>query len=120
MLWRLPMRWKMVLVAVAAAFVLGGRLMTVRLSAFDLPSGERQLGQVVLEPAYDDRTGTITYLSTPIGAPIPSKSNWHAVSPLYIVVYPKAVASIVGTMNCAHLPEDNCADHGPETSMDAA
>ena len=50
--------------------------------ALDVPSGERQLGQTVIEPAYDDATGNLIYLMTPIGAPFPSKANSHAVSPL--------------------------------------
>lgn len=79
-----------------------------------LPSGERILGQTVIEPAYDDETGNIIYLMTPIHAPFPSKANSHAVSPLYLVVYPTSASGFVGTMNCAHQPEDNCPDHGPD------
>jgi hypothetical protein len=86
----------------------------------DLPSGERQSGQKILEPAYDDRYGTIIYLSTPIGAPFPSKSNEHAHSPLYLVEYPNTASAFVGTMNCAHQPLDNCPDHGPGIAKFAA
>jgi hypothetical protein len=88
--------------------------------ALDVPSGERQLGQTVIEPAYDDATGNLIYLMTPIGAPFPSKANSHAVSPLYLIVYPNSAAASVGTMNCAHQPADNCGDHGPGISELAA
>ena len=110
------MRWKLALVAVAALVVFGGKLQ----ARFSLPSGERQNGRTVIEPAYDDRYGTIVYLSTPMGAPFPSKSNVHATSPLYLVEYPNSASSIVGTMNCAHQPADNCADHGPGIAQFAA
>jgi len=110
------MRWRLALVAVAALAVFGGKLQ----ARFSLPSGERQLGRAVLEPAYDDRYGTIVYLSTPIGAPFPSKSNVHSTSPLYLVEYPNSASGIVGTMNCAHQPADNCPDHGPGIAQFAA
>ena len=50
-------------------------------------------------------------MNTPDHAPFPSKANYHAVAPLYLVVYPMSAQS-VGTMNCAHSPMDNCPDHG--------
>jgi hypothetical protein len=78
------------------------------------PSGERQLGRTIIEPAYDDATGKLIYLNTPMGAPFPSKSNPHAWAPLYLIVYPSAAADFVGTMNCQHEGGDNCPDHGPE------
>ena len=78
-----------------------------------LPSGERQLGQTIIEPGYDDRTGNLIYIMTPIGPPNPTHANAHAVSPLFIIVYPNSAAESVGTMNCAHEGGDNCPDHGP-------
>lgn len=78
-----------------------------------IPSGERQLGKTVIEPGYDDRTGRLIYVMTPEGAPFPSNSNAHAVSPLFLIVYPNSAAASVGTMNCAHEGGDNCPDHGP-------
>src|SRR6266567_4808015 len=78
-----------------------------------LPSGERQLGKTIIEPGYDDRTGKLIYVMTPEGAPFPSHANAHAISPLFLVVYPNSAAASVGTMNCAHEGGDNCADHGP-------
>ncbi len=77
-----------------------------------LPSGQRQLGQTMLEPAYDDLDGSLTYLLTPISAP--EKANGHAVASLYVILYPTSVASEIGTVNCQHQPADNCPNHGPE------
>jgi hypothetical protein len=78
-----------------------------------IPSGERHLGKTVIEPGYDDRTGELIYIMTPEGAPLPSHANAHAVSPLFLIVYPSSAAGSVGTMNCAHQDGDNCPDHGP-------
>src|SRR4051812_144327 len=77
-----------------------------------VPSGERQLGKTIIEPAYDVRTGELMYIMTPMGAHSAAHAGTSAVSPLFIVVYPHSAAS-VGTMNCAHEGGDNCADHGP-------
>lgn len=111
------MRWKIATVVVLSAMVFAGRIASARVG---LPSGERQLGKTIIEPAYDDSTGSLVYLQTPIGAPFPSKANAKAVSPLYLVVYPNSAAGAVGTMNCAHQPSDNCPDHGPGISNFAA
>ena len=77
-----------------------------------LPTGERQLGQSILEPAYNDLDGSLTYLLTPIKAR--EKANGHAIAPLYVVMYPTAAAGVIGTVSCQHQPMDNCPDHGPE------
>jgi hypothetical protein len=61
----------------------------------------------------DTTTGNLIYVMTPIGPPNPTHANAHAVSPLFIVVYPNSAAESVGTMNCAHEGGDNCGDHGP-------
>ena len=73
-----------------------------------LPSGERMVGQTSIEPAYDDQTGNIIYLSTPIKSPFPTHTNWHSVAPLYLVEYPPSTT--VGTLNCMGVP-GNCPDH---------
>jgi len=80
----------------------------------ELPSGERQLGQTIIEPGYDDRNGNLIYVMTPIHTPFPSKANHNAVSPLYLIVYPMSAAQAVGTMSCAYNngANDNCPDHG--------
>jgi hypothetical protein len=113
---RAGMRSRLALVLVSTiVMVLAGPI-----RAGSLPSGERQLGQTIIEPAYNDETGDIIYLMTPIGAPFPSKANAHAVSPLYLIVYPNSAAESVGVMNCAHEGGDNCPDHGPDISNVAA
>jgi len=82
-------------------------------SADALPSGEHLLGNVAIEPAYDDYNGSIVYLLTPnrlapLGANNPINNvNPHAVAPLYLVVYPPGTA---GTFNCMGVP-GNCPDH---------
>src|SRR5438309_1121435 len=82
-------------------------------SAEALPSGEHLLGNVAIEPAYDDYNGSIVYLLTPnrlapLGANNPINNvNTHAVAPLYLIVYPPGTA---GTFNCMGVP-GNCPDH---------
>jgi hypothetical protein len=99
--------WFILLIAI------GTVLTGAAVAGAQLPSGERQLGQTVIEPGYDDRTGKLIYIMTPMGAPLPSHANAHAISPLYVIVYPNSAANAVGTMNCAHDHGDNCPDHGP-------
>ena len=83
-------------------------------SADALPSGERVLGNVSIEPAYDDFNGSIVYLLTPnrlapLGANNPINTvNSHAVAPLYLIVYPPGTP---GVFNCMGAP-GNCPDHG--------
>ncbi len=76
-----------------------------------LPTGEMQVGQSTVEPAYNDVNGNLVYLLTPNQAPFPVVSNPIASAPIYIVVYPGA--SGVGTLNCMGLP-GNCPDHDGE------
>ena len=99
--------WFTLLIAVGMA------LAGATVASAHVPSGQRQLGQTVIEPGYDDKTGNLIYIMTPMGAPFPSHADAHAVSPLFIVVYPNSAASSVGTMSCAHEGGDNCPDHGP-------
>ena len=83
-------------------------------SADALPSGEHVLGNVSIEPAYDDYNGSIVYLLTPnrlapLGANNPINTvNSHAVAPLYLIVYPPGTP---GILNCMGAP-GNCPDHG--------
>jgi len=82
------------------------------LASDPLPSGEVQLGQSIVEPAYNDANGNLVYLLTPIHPPLKLKST-TPLAPLYLIVYPNSVAGAIGTVNCAHQPVDNCPDHGP-------
>jgi hypothetical protein len=73
-------------------------------------------GGTVLEPGYNDVTGTITYVSTPQGTAHPVPTNVRATAPFYLPVYP--TSSLTGALagvrlNCKHVPTDNCPDHGP-------
>lgn len=86
-------------------------------AADPIPSGERILGQSVLEPVYDaERAGVIGFVSTPMHAPL--RANPRAWSPFYVPVYP--VGSTVGALLCRHMPTDNCPDHGPGVAGAAA
>lgn len=75
------------------------------------PSGEVQFANSVVEPAYNDRDGSIAYLMTPQNARL--NVNPDAVAPLYVILYPTSVAQVIGTVICQHQPMDNCPDHGP-------
>lgn len=78
------------------------------------PSGERAFGQVTVEPAFDDQTGSYVYLLTPDKSPFPSKANaQHATAPLYLVEYPPGTT--VSGFNCAGVP-GNCPDHDFEVA----
>ena len=81
-----------------------------------LPTGEHMLGNSLIEPAYNDVNGTLTYLLTPLGAPFPTHTSSHAVAPLYLVEYPPG--SNVGTMNCMGVP-GHCPDHDIEVASAA-
>jgi hypothetical protein len=75
------------------------------------PTGETILGQSAIEPAYNDVTGNLVYLLTPIKSPFPTHTSPIAVAPLYLVEYPpsSSVPSQVN-LNCMGVP-GNCPDH---------
>ena len=106
------------LVAAFAALVGGPASATVtspsgqRMAAqtsFDPVSGQFVGGGGSVEPAYNDVTGTIIYLWTPNKAKV--HPNAHNVAPLYLPVYPTGTID-PASLNCAHVPADNCANHG--------
>jgi hypothetical protein len=68
-------------------------------------------GGGTIEPAFDDATGSLVYLQTPNGVHVNPTS--HNVAPLYLTVYPVGSGIDASTLNCAHMPADNCPDHGP-------
>src|SRR5512146_1744645 len=89
-----------------------------RTSADTLPSGERSFHNATLEPAYNaEHAGQIGYLLTPSKAPV--KSNPRAWSPLYVVVYPSST-TVTSTLNCMHVPFENCPSHGDAVAGAAA
>ncbi len=87
-------------------------------AAASAPSGERILGQSSIEPVFDDTTGNVTYVKTPINAPL--NANPASWAPFYVPVYPVSASASVGTLQCTHLPADNCPDHGPPIAAAAA
>ncbi|HEY4752992.1 MAG TPA: hypothetical protein VIH37_06875 [Candidatus Limnocylindrales bacterium] len=72
------------------------------------PSGERMHGQSSIEPVYDDMTGAVAYVATPIHVANPVHTNPRAWAPFYLPVYP--TGSTVGTLDCMGVP-GNCPDH---------
>src|SRR5215831_6677928 len=120
--------------------VLGLVIVTAATSAGPTPSGQRMYGSAsftlansadptsgsfsggggTIEPAYDDATGSLVYLQTPNGPPIhlpkkidPSTGLPVNVAPIYLPMYPAGSGIDPTTLNCAHVPADNCPDHGP-------
>lgn len=102
-------RTKLTVAALATSFLALGP--ALRASAAEtVPSGQRLLGQSVVEPVYDgDHAGAVGFISTPDHARL--SSDDHARAPLYLPVYP--VGSGVGQLICPHVPVDGCPDHGP-------
>ena len=68
-------------------------------------------GGGTIEPAFNDANGTLTYLLTPNNAKV--NPNDHNVAPIYLPVYPAGSGIDAATLSCAHVPADNCPDHGP-------
>jgi hypothetical protein len=95
--------------ASAAGTLPSGQRMVAQTS-FDPVSGTFVGGGGSVEPAYNDVTGTIIYLWTPNKARV--HPNAHNVAPLYLPVYPTGVGIDPASLNCAHIPADNCANHG--------
>jgi hypothetical protein len=99
------------------------------------PSGQRTIGGATLvmtangpaftgggasiEPAYDDSTGTLVYLSTPTNGQVNLRAAAKNVAPIYLPIYPSDDPGIdPTTLNCQHVDlggnvSDNCPDHGP-------
>jgi hypothetical protein len=100
---------------VRAGVVVGAVVMVLSLSGIaaastDVPSGQRRLGDSVVEPVYDAaHPGVVGFVKTPSSAPIAASPR--AWAPLYLPVYP--TGSTVGALICPHLPVDGCPDHGP-------
>jgi hypothetical protein len=92
-----------------AAASVSGQRMTAQTS-FDPVSGQFVGGGGSVEPAFDDVKGTIIYLWTPNKAKV--HPNAHNVAPLYLPVYPAGAGIDPSSLNCAHVPADNCANHG--------
>jgi hypothetical protein len=87
-------------------------------TTFDPASGHFVGGGASVEPAIDDVTGATIYLLTPNNAKV--HPNAHNVAPLYLPVYPAGSGIDASSLNCAHVPADNCADHGNAVAGAAA
>jgi len=107
-------------VGLASASAPSGQVM-VGNTSFDFSTGHFVGGGGTIEPAYDDSTGSLTYIRTPNNVAVhPAQKIDSAtglpvnVAPIYLPVYPKSFLSSDPsvTLNCFHLPADNCADHG--------
>jgi hypothetical protein len=89
-------------------------------TTFDAATGHFAGGGGAIEPAYDVTTGDLVYIQTPNGPPIhpanhvdPATGLPKNVAPLYLPVYPVGSGLDPSSLNCAHVPADNCPDHGP-------
>jgi hypothetical protein len=98
-----------VTVAIAAAFAVSPVLAAA-------PTGERHFGNVTVEPAYNDSTGSLLYILTPDKAPNPISVDAHAVSPLYLVLYPPRT-HYDEPFNCEGV--NTCPDHALEVATAA-
>ncbi len=123
---------------VAATFLFGSLALLVATAATpagSTPSGQRMYGNTsfdstngvftggggTIEPAYDGTTGELVYLQTPNNAHVnlghvpidPGTGMPINVAPIYLPVYPTRSGIDPATLNCAHVPADNCPDHGP-------
>jgi hypothetical protein len=112
--------------------VLGGFAASAASSTGPPPSGQRMYGNTTfssaaghftggggaIEPAYDDTTGGVVYIQTPNRSQ--AHPNAHNVAPLYLPVYPAGSGIDPSTLDCTHVPADNCPDHGPAVAGAAA
>ena len=63
-------------------------------------SGQRVLGQSEIEPGFDDATGNVIYLTTPLNSPIPTHTSPEATAPFFEFVYPLSSAIPANELNC--------------------
>jgi hypothetical protein len=94
--------------SITMALALSVALGVAPVGAANPPSGERIHGQSSVEPVYNDMTGAVAFVATPINAPNPVHANPRAWAPIYLPVYP--TGSTVGILNCMGAP-GNCPDH---------
>jgi hypothetical protein len=92
-------------------------------ATFDAATGHFTGGGGAIEPAYDDTTGSLLFIQTPNGPPVhpamhidPATGSPKNVAPIYLPMYPVGSGIDPSSLNCAHMPADNCPDHGPEVA----
>ena len=111
-------RFTLVLLAAALAASWASLAPSRAAAAASAPSGETILGQSTIEPVFDDTTGNVNYVMTPNHAPL--NANPASWAPFYVPVYPVTASASVGTLQCTHVPSDNCPDHGPPIALAVA
>ena len=106
-------------------------------AAAGAPSGERMFGTAMfdsatghfaggggaIEPAYNATTGALLFIQTPNGPGAHIAKRFATatvlpknVAPIYLPMYPVGSGIDPASLNCAHVPADNCPDHGPEVA----
>lgn len=80
--------------ALAAAFF------CVSSQAQVVQSGQRVHGQDAVEAGWDDSTGNVIHLQTPLNAPIPTHTSPHATAPFFEFIYPLSSAIPANDLNC--------------------
>src|SRR5207249_5048252 len=93
--------------ALLVTAVLAALVAIIPAAASSIPSGQRMLGQNVLEPVYnDENAGVLGYIMQPEHVAQPVNSNPTAWAPFYLVIYPVG-STAATTYLCMHLPVDN-------------
>ena len=85
--------WLLALAAAAAFFCVSSQAQVVQ-------SGQRVHGQNEIEPGFDDGTGNVIYLKTPLNAPLPTHTSPEATAPFFEFVYPLSSAVPANELNC--------------------
>jgi len=108
---------RLLLLAGLSALAIAGGASSATAGA-SLPSGERSFRQSTIEPFYNaEIAGQIGYFLTPNKTPM--NAALAAWSPLYVVVYPTST-TVSDTLNCMHVPVENCPSHGDGVAAAAA
>jgi hypothetical protein len=94
-------RWLFALVAALGLAMSLGPLV----HADPIISGQHNFAQQSVEPAYDNTTGALIFLKTPIHVAVPVHSNPKAWAPMYLPMYP--TGTTISPLNCT---PQNC-DH---------
>jgi hypothetical protein len=97
-----------ILITLTMALALSVAFGVSSVAAGSLPSGERINGQSSIEPVYNDATGTIAYVATPMHVANPVHANPRSWAPIYLPVYPVG-STVDATLNCMGVL--NCPDH---------
>jgi hypothetical protein len=83
-----------------AAAALTAAFFCVSIQAQVVQSGQRVHGQNEIEPGFDDSTGNVIYLKTPLNAPLPTHTSPEATAPFFEFVYPLASTLPANEFDC--------------------